>query len=155
MIISGDKATTCGFTLIPETDTSPTHLICLAYTPVPSNFTINRTNSGRTYTYITAIRTDLDVISSGETVLETAIVDLENGLLLATLGELQSEHKMAWKQLWEHAVYIENRPELALSVNASLFAILSSVRADWPYGLAPGGLTNYYNGHSFWDTGKV
>ena len=38
----------------------------------------------------------------------------------------------------------------ALAANASLFAILSSLREEWAYGLAPGGLTNAYNGHSFW-----
>jgi trehalose/maltose hydrolase-like predicted phosphorylase len=47
---------------------------------------------------------------------------------------------------------IAHRPDVATAVNASFYAILSSVRDDWAYGLAPGGLTNYYNGHSFWDT---
>ena len=33
--------------------------------------------------------------------------------------------------------------------NASLYALLSAVRADWPFGLGPGGLSsNGYNGHS-------
>lgn len=37
--------------------------------------------------------------------------------------------------------------------NASLYALLSSVRADWPFGLGPGGLSsNGYNAKIFWDT---
>lgn len=38
----------------------------------------------------------------------------------------------------------------AVAANASVFALMSSVRSDWHYGLSPGGLTNGYNGHSFW-----
>ena len=49
-------------------------------------------------------------------------------------------------------IEISGRPDVAKAVNASLYAVLSSVRDDWAHGLAPGGLTNYYNGHSFWDT---
>lgn len=41
---------------------------------------------------------------------------------------------------------------LQKSLNASLYAIRSSIRADWPYGLSPGGLaSNGYSGHTFWD----
>eukprot|EP00756_Hemistasia_phaeocysticola_P051172 Hpha_TRINITY_DN26354_c0_g1::TRINITY_DN26354_c0_g1_i1::g.9347::m.9347 len=41
---------------------------------------------------------------------------------------------------------------LAGALNASLYAIRSAIRPDWPYGLSPGGLaSNAYNGHTFWD----
>jgi hypothetical protein len=44
--------------------------------------------------------------------------------------------------------------DMALSrvVNASRYALLSTVRADTTYSSSPGGLaTNAYNGHAFWD----
>ena len=43
--------------------------------------------------------------------------------------------------------------ELAQSVYASFYYILSSTRHDWPYGLSPGGLPGgeEYMGHTFWD----
>merc|ERR1712226_1193038 len=40
----------------------------------------------------------------------------------------------------------------AVALNSSLYAILSSIRADGPaFSISPGGLTNGYNGHVFWD----
>jgi trehalose/maltose hydrolase-like predicted phosphorylase len=41
---------------------------------------------------------------------------------------------------------------LAQALNSSLYAVRSSIRPDWPYGLSPGGLaSNAYEGHTFWD----
>jgi hypothetical protein len=142
---------TCGNTTVPETSDGPRHTVCLAYSPVPTSFVVTEVNSGKTKTFITAIRTSLDALPEGTAILDAAIADLENGMKLAETDTLRSEHVDAWGELWKHGVYTD-RPDLAIGINASLFAILSSVRADWPYGLAPGGLTNYYNGHSFWDT---
>jgi hypothetical protein len=39
---------------------------------------------------------------------------------------------------------------IASTINASLYYILSATRADWPYGLSPGGIArDAYEGHSF------
>ena len=40
---------------------------------------------------------------------------------------------------------------LPLAVNVSLFGLVSNMREDWPFGLAPGGISEAYNGHVFWD----
>jgi hypothetical protein len=40
---------------------------------------------------------------------------------------------------------------LAQALNASLYFIRSSIRADWAHGLSPGGLASTdYGGHTFW-----
>jgi hypothetical protein len=138
----------CGETTIPETDGGETPTVCVAYTPLPTHYAVNSINDGVTATYITAIRTSLD--TEMDMIGVSAVDELENGLSLASTNELQSMHVDAWKDLWTHGISIHGRTDVAIAINASLFAILSSVRSDWPYGLAPGGLTNYYNGHSFW-----
>ena len=56
-----------------------------------------------------------------------------------------------WADTIWPAGFETDRADLALAVNTSLYAILSSVRNDRPFGLSPGGLTAGYNGHSFWD----
>ena len=58
----------------------------------------------------------------------------------------------AWSAVWQGGIEIEGNTTIAASVNSSLYYILSAVRADWPYGLSPGGLArDDYEGHSFWD----
>ena len=51
------------------------------------------------------------------------------------------------------SIDIEGNLELSQAVYASMYQILSSTRADWPYGLSPGGLSGgeEYMGHTFWD----
>ena len=63
-------------------------------------------------------------------------------------------HKEAWKRLWDTGkIDIEGDLELSQAVYGSMYYILSSTRADWPYGLSPGGLPGgeEYMGHTFWD----
>jgi hypothetical protein len=66
---------------------------------------------------------------------------------------LLAEHTAAWTERWAlGSVSVAGDKRLAEGVNASLYAIRSAIRADWPYGLSPGGLTSDgYNGHTFWD----
>ena len=48
--------------------------------------------------------------------------------------------------------YMANASVLQDVVDASFYAILSSMRDDFPYSSSPGGLsTNGYRGHTFWD----
>jgi trehalose/maltose hydrolase-like predicted phosphorylase len=62
-----------------------------------------------------------------------------------------AEHAAAWDEVWAGGIEVEGNATIAAAVNASLFAIVASLRADWPYGVSPGGLThNAYCGHSFW-----
>jgi len=56
--------------------------------------------------------------------------------------------------LWNSGkIDIEGNLELSQAVHGSMYYILSSIRADWPYGLSPGGLPGgeEYMGHTFWD----
>jgi protein-glucosylgalactosylhydroxylysine glucosidase len=151
---------TCGNTTIPETTDVPTTRVCLASSTVPEVLIVPARDSGRTHTFFTVVRTSLDSASPDTDVLinyETTLLAAKRSSQLSFQPQAQStllqEHIAAWSKLWNSGIELTgNRPDAAIAINASLFAILSSVRDDWEYGLAPGGLTNYYSGHSFWDT---
>ena len=67
------------------------------------------------------------------------------------VGTLLATHARAWDRLWEGGVDVEGNESLARQINASLYYLLSSTRADVPYPLGPGGLpTNGYWGKSPW-----
>lgn len=159
IIADENIALSCGTTTVPETPSADTQVVCVAHTPVPAQLTLSQKDSGKTRTFITAISTSLDEPDNGATSIsslsKSAYQYLEAGLALAeeNEGAVLAAHKAGWSHLWMHGISISGgRDDVALAINASLFAILSSVRDDWPEGLAPGGLTNNYNGHSFWDT---
>jgi trehalose/maltose hydrolase-like predicted phosphorylase len=144
----------CGNTTIPETPEVPTTRVCMASTNIPQVVNYAAADCGKTKTFITAVRTSLDSVEPESHVAGdyTAAVALQASSQEVPTP-LQKEHITAWAGLWNSGIELEgNRPDAAIAVNASLYAILSSVRDDWEYGLAPGGLTNYYSGHSFWDT---
>ena len=71
----------------------------------------------------------------------------------AGAARLLAEHVAGWSAMWdEGTVEVEGDPELAAAIDGSLYSILSSARADFPYGLSPGGLaSDGYHGHVFWD----
>jgi len=83
----------------------------------------------------------------------------ELAIALAAQGVLFAFHATAWREgIWRSGVELDVNPssssgsQLAALVNASLYSILSVSRADWPFGMSPGGLsTNGFNGHVFWD----
>ncbi len=147
----------CGNTTEPETTDGITHRVCVASSAVPLTLTMTPEDNGKTLTFISAFCTSLDednVLS----VEARALAALQEGQKASTLEKensnegLRATHRQAWQKLWKSGVEIRGREDVGVAVNASLYAILSSVRSDWSFGLAPGGLTNYYNGHSFWDT---
>jgi hypothetical protein len=142
--------TICGRTTIAETSDGLTHTLCITADTVPEIVTITAAQKSVSMTFISAYRTSLDLDES--LVEEAAMTDYKSGREVADAGKLYTAHVDGWAKLWESGIEIEGRPDVAIAVNASLYAILSSTRDDWAYGLAPGGLTNYYNGHSFWDT---
>lgn len=161
---SGKFVTQCGNTTIPETPDVPTTRVCMMSTVIPETITVKPHDSGKTLTFITAVRTSLDSATPDADVAADiyAATSLQqtsqpHSATSSSHQDLQTpllkEHIAAWAQLWSSGIELEGgRPDAAIAVNASLYAILSSVRDDWEYGLAPGGLTNYYSGHSFWDT---
>jgi trehalose/maltose hydrolase-like predicted phosphorylase len=145
---NGKSESVCRITTIPETSDGPTSTVCVVADIIPSSFTVHKVDSGKTFTFISATRTSLD----SEQVESAATEDYTSASLMAQQNTLYSSHVEGWNAVWESGIEIGGRPDVSTAVNASLYSILSSVRDDWPYGLAPGGLTNYYNGHSFWDT---
>ena len=151
--VSGDFSyiMSCGHTEEPETEDSSSITVCMANSDISEPFTVSRANSKKTFSYFTVIYTSLDV---GTDDVESHTWRQFNAVTELTQSALRSYHVESWNTLWESGVEIisDKRGDIAFAVNASWFAIFSSVRHDWPYGLAPGGLTNYYNGHSFWDT---
>jgi len=78
---------------------------------------------------------------------------------------LKAAHNVAWQELWSHKVQftategsnldttttLPNASVLQVVVDLSFYALLSSLRSDSPYSTGPGGLTNGYRGHTFWD----
>jgi hypothetical protein len=61
-----------------------------------------------------------------------------------TTGSLQAGHEAAWaaRMATGGGIEIEGDLWLAQAANASLYFIRSSIRADWPHGLSPGGLAS-------------
>ena len=132
----------CGSTTIAETIESGTHEVCVANTIVPSVMTINESNNHQTQVFIAAIRTALDSTD----VEGDAKADYTTGMKLAADGTLFNLHSQGWATLWENGIQVQgSRTDVGIAINASIYYVLSSVRADWPHGLAPGGLTNSYN----------
>jgi trehalose/maltose hydrolase-like predicted phosphorylase len=168
----GDYAhMTCGTTITPETNNGPAHTVCVTSSNIPTAakaLSITKSDSGRVFTYLSAFRTSLDVEAAKINVNSIASASQSDFFLGTKLAhtypehvrgkethELLQSHKDGWAKLWSSGIEVQQsntRTDIPAAVNASFFAILSSVRDDWAQGLAPGGLTNYYNGHSFWDT---
>ena len=73
-------------------------------------------------------------------VRSTALADYTSAMALGP-DELHRTHVAAWAELWRSGLEVSGRHELAAVVNSSLYTVLSSLRADWPYGCAPTGLS--------------
>ena len=103
-----------------------------------------------------ALRSDLDVSGIGSSTVAAVVAAAEASWQSAsalTPDALFASHTEAWGALWASGgVELSGNASLAMTVNASLYDILSSLRADWPLSTSPGGLaTGGYCGHSFWD----
>lgn len=151
--INGHGVTlSCGSTLEPETKEASSLEVCVASPAnIQTPFTLSRhEDETHLFTYLTAMYTSLE---EDEDVKSQTMQGYEEVSKLSS-SLLHRYHVESWDTLWASGIEVvsDTRSDVAVAVNASLFAILSSVREDWAYGLAPGGLTNYYNGHSFWDT---
>lgn len=150
--------TFCAATKTPETSDGSVHTLCSVSTVVPSSVTISPTENGKTFTFLQTIFTSLDLNmtessqSGYDMILKETKARYDAAMKLTSTGQLHSTHISEWAKLWTSGIEIQARSDVAVATNTSLYYILSSVRDDWAYGLAPGGLTNSYNGHSFWDT---
>ncbi len=103
--------------------------------------------SVQTFVYVSAIRSSLDSFNCSQ----SAESDWINAMQVSS--SLQLAHIQAWELLWISGVEVSGDSVLATHINASLYAVFSSVRSDWPWPASPGGLsTNGYWGRAFWDT---
>lgn len=99
--------------------------------------------------FFTIVRTSIetppgDIISSLE-------ADFDKVTSMATDGTLFATHARDWADTIWSSGYETDRLDVARAVNTSIYAIVSSFREDRPFSLSPGGLTQGYNGHTFWD----
>lgn len=129
--IINDMSIDCGDTTISEAPNGPVFRICVASTIIPNQLIVDKTTK---FTYITAIQTSLEM--SIDEVYSSTINDYQNGILSSSILHLL--HIQAWDDLYISGIEIEGRPDVAMAINSSLYSILSSVRGDWNYGLAPG-----------------
>lgn len=101
------------------------------------------------------LRSDLDV-PGAQTPADVAAAAAATWATYAaeSPADLLASHEAAMAQLWSSGVELAGNASFAANVNASVFDIVSSLRADWNWSTSPGGLaTGGYSGHSFWDMG--
>ena len=133
---------------ITETKTSPRHSVAVVWSLIPENKTTIPNNSTKVFYFITAISSSLDSkdpVASAYDAWKSATND-------KTI--LFHAHANAWRKIWNSGrVELEGDLKLNQAVYGSLYYIISSTRADWSYGLSPGGLPGgeEYLGHTFWD----
>jgi trehalose/maltose hydrolase-like predicted phosphorylase len=128
---------------------------------LPPNGAIRMHMSGVTIPLLTIVCTSLE-LSEGSSIQDVVLLaakQYELAVALAAQGVLFALHATAWREgIWRSGLELDidhtssSGSQLAALVNASLYSILSVSRADWPFGMSPGGLsTNGFNGHVFWD----
>lgn len=137
----------------PIYQTEPSSVYIL-YEEIPNFIEINLKEDLLEFTYFTIIQKDIDGI---ETLFE---------LLQRSKNELFDIHKFEWNRFWhESAISVDGNNELSTNIQASIYAIASSLpslkthtKRDPFYGLSPSGLgvggaiLDGYRGHDFWDT---
>ena len=105
--------------------------------------------SGRTYTVTKFVAVD----TSHEDTDPLAGAQRQS-VRAAAVGvrRLLAEHVSAWNGLWRSDIEVRGDPRLQQMVRASMFYLLTSVRATSPWSISPAGLSSAgYNGHVFWD----
>jgi hypothetical protein len=142
----------CGATKVSETKTSGLQQLCMATTSLPAGgqpLPVDAAAPTATHTLLTVVRTSIETPAGG--IQDAVNAEYAAAAAAAANGTLRSEHVAEWAETVWPAGFETDRADLARAVNTSLYAIMSSVRNDRPFGLSPGGLTAGYNGHSFWD----
>eukprot|EP01045_Picozoa_sp_COSAG04_P008043 COSAG04_NODE_437_length_14435_cov_4.075126_9_plen_534_part_00 len=126
----------------------PATVVGAAATPVPSVITFSA--SRPTATYLAVYRSSLEDGINASSAAPTAVRDLATFAAMDPKGLLAS-HVAEWATLWESGVEVAGNLTVASTVNATFYAILSSLRDDTPLGCSPSGLArNEYEGHAFW-----
>jgi hypothetical protein len=136
----------CGMTRVGETNTSGTQSLCVLTSTLPATpLRVDASAPYATATFLTVVRTSIETAVPQLTA--AAAADYNAATAAAVNGSLHAEHVAEWAATIWPSGFETDRADLALAVNSSLYAILSSVRNDRPFGLSPGGLTAGYHGH--------
>ena len=103
----------------------------------------------QTVRFVSAVATSLESTDPKASAMQA----LQAALAPGVAEGLLASHEAAWKERWDQGrVEVGGNLALAQAINASQYFMLSSVRADWPFGMSPGGLaSDGYQGHTFWD----
>eukprot|EP01136_Pigoraptor_vietnamica_P021263 Opistho-1_new@5977 len=137
--------------------------VAVVYDEVPSSFRVGP-GANVSLSFITAVRTSVDsdaptTHAQKDYAEARAIADRDvpecnpaNCGALVKCTDLIKEHEADWRTVWESRVEVGDNVVLGAQVNASLYAILSSTRADLPYPAGTAAVSNNnYWGHIFWD----
>ena len=138
-----------GSTHIAESNTSGLQAVALLTSLLPAVLAVPAADPHATFAFLTVARTSIETPPGG--LVAAVQADFATAAALAAAGTLHAAHIAEWAATVWPAGFGTDRGDVARAVNTSIYAILSSVRNDRPYGLSPGGLTSGYNGHSFWD----
>jgi len=138
-----------GSTKVSETNTSGLTAVAVLTTDLVPVLAIPAASPFDTHAFFTIIRTSIETRAAD--LVDAVQVDLATAAALAANGSLHASHVAEWAATIWTAGFGTDRMDVARATNASLYAILSSVRNDRIFGISPGGLTPGYNGHQFWD----
>jgi hypothetical protein len=156
---AGGYVTWVGTNVEPEEPGLPLTAFAIAWDawaavlpPSPTPAWLNFTPSAPVLSVRAAIFTNITG-DDGAADPTAAAVSAWQSLAGVSPSALFQQHADAWGLLWQSGVEIEGNATMAAAVNVSLYDILSSLRADWPWDTSPGGLaTNGYASHAFWDS---
>lgn len=115
--------------------TSPITTAAICRDTVPTSMTV----PGQ-LTLLSAYVTSRNGTAAAE-VVAAACLKLAQARADRDSGALWGSHVDAWRTLWDRGVQVGGNPALARLVNATLYAVLCSIRADVDYSVSPGGLS--------------
>ena len=150
-----------GTTAVPEEEGLPLRNVAFAFDAWllqgagsgPTSLTF--TPSAPLVSVRAVLRSDFDVpgATTPAQVAAAAAATWVNYTSTQTPAQLLASHEAAMAALWASGgVELTGNASLAVTVNASLYDIVSSLRADVNWSTSPGGIaTGGYAGHSFWD----
>jgi hypothetical protein len=143
-----------GNTTLAETVNASTFGVAVLTTALPASGVVQFSALGETLALLAVVRTSIETPGGAApgALAAAAEADYAAAAALAAQGTLWSTHVAEWEATVWGSGFELDRPDVAHAANTSLYAIISSMRADRPFSTSPGGLAqDCYEGHSFWD----
>ena len=148
-------ATWAGTTLLPEEPGLPLRKLAVVFdawaAAAPTSLSFSP--AAPMLSLRAVLRSDLDV-AGAQTPADVAAAAQATWAQYAAQSPaaLLASHEAAMAALWASGVEVSGNATLGANVNASLYDIVASLRADLNWSTSPGGIaTGGYAGHSFWD----